>query len=192
MNKVFAIVGPPASGKTSLVKQLLKKYGIPALISHTTRPPKKGEQHGVDYYYVEKQAFTSMHFVERATYSDHYYGLSKDEVLKKVNLYPVSVVDIDMAGFEQLKKLLGERLESIYLLVDKDTVLSRCLLLGDSQDEIRQRIEYAENNGEFNNWQNADYVVKNNGAIETTLRQILAVMDLVTPKTTTEDVSVPG
>jgi len=176
MNKVFAIVGPPASGKTSLVKQLLKKYGIPALISHTTRPPKKGEQHGVDYYYVEKQAFTSMHFVERATYSDHYYGLSKDEVLKKVNLYPVSVVDIDMAGFEQLKKLLGERLESIYLLVDKDTVLSRCLLLGDSQDEIRQRIEYAENNG----------------AIETTLRQILAVMDLVTPKTTTEDVSAPG
>ncbi|HMM22320.1 MAG TPA: guanylate kinase [Selenomonadales bacterium] len=183
MNKVYAIVGPPASGKTLIVKQLFKKYGIPALISHTTRPPKKGEQHGVDYYFVEKQAFASQPFAERATYSEHYYGLSKEEVLKKVNLYPVSVVDIDMNGFEQLKKLLGDRLESIYLLVDKDTVLSRCLVLGDSQDEIRQRIEYAEKNGEFNNWQSADHVVKNSGAIETTLRQILAVMDLVTPQT---------
>ncbi|MCE5286269.1 MAG: guanylate kinase [Pelosinus sp.] len=181
MNKVYAIIGPPASGKTSIVKALAE-FGVPTLISHTTRPPKSGEKNGVEYYFVNKEAFAAMSFVEKASYADHLYGLTKVEVLNKIKLYPVSVVDIDLFGFEQLKKLLGERLNSIYTLVDKEVIINRYLIQGEENANIKQRLEYAEKNGEFNNWQIADYVVKNAGQLEVTVRQVLAIMGLVITK----------
>jgi guanylate kinase len=178
MNKVYAIIGPPASGKTSIVKALAE-FGVPTLISHTTRPPKTGEKNGADYYFVNKEAFGAMSFVEKSSYADYLYGLTKEEVLNKLKLYPVSVVDIDLAGFAQLKKLLGERLSSIYTLVDKNAIINRYVLQGEDNANIRQRLEYAEKNGEFNNWQIADYVVKNTAQLEITVRQVLAIMGLV-------------
>ncbi|VBB08988.1 guanylate kinase/l-type calcium channel beta subunit [Lucifera butyrica] len=181
MNKVYAIIGPPASGKTSIVKKL-REYGIPVLISHTTRPPKPDEKDGVDYYFVDKQTFEKMNFIEMVNYAEQLYGLTKEEVLKKANIHPVSVVDIDLSGFEKLKKLLGDRLELIYNFVDQDTIINRYLLQGEDYATIKHRIEYAEANGEFNNWEVADYVVKNSGPLIVTVRQILAIMDLVSLK----------
>lgn len=179
MNNLYAIIGPPASGKSSIVKKL-KDYGLPILISHTTRPMRKDEKDGIDYYFVDRTAFAKMNFVEKASYSNHFYGLTKEEVLSKVNKHPISIVDIDLNGLEQLKKLLGDRLKSIYSLVDKDTIICRYLDQGENVDAINHRIEYAENKGEFNNWQIADHVVKNTGTIDTTVRQILSIMNLVT------------
>lgn len=180
MNKLYAIIGPPASGKSLIVKKL-KEHGLPVLISHTTRPARKDEQNGFDYYFVDKNEFGKMNFIEKASYSNHFYGITKEEVLSKINKYPATVVDIDLNGLEQLKKLLGNRLESVYTLVDKDTIIVRYLEQGEDVAVINQRIEYAEKKGEFNNWQIADHVVKNTGSIETAVRQILAIMNLVTP-----------
>lgn len=178
MNKLYAIIGPPASGKTTIVKQLFENYGIPALVSHTTRLPKKNEENGKDYYFVSKSDFSTIQHVEKTSYSGDFYGLSKNEVLNKIKLHPISVVDIDVTGYNQLKKLLGGRLESIYILVDKDQIISRYLAQGKSAENIKMLIEYAEANGEFNNWQIADHVVKNTGSIEVTLRQVVAILDL--------------
>jgi guanylate kinase len=177
MNKVFAIIGPPASGKSAIVRQLLNDHRIGALVSHTTRPPQDGERDGVDYYFVDKATFSRLQFVEKVNYSGHYYGLSKDEVLNKMNRNPISVIDIGMTGFGQLKKLLGERLESIYILVDKDTIITRCFSLGQDLAEIEKKIEYAEKQGEFDNWRLADHVVKNSGSLDVAVRQVLAIMD---------------
>jgi guanylate kinase len=181
MNKVYAIIGPPASGKTAIVKQL-KNQNIPVLISHTTRAPKKGEQQGEYYYFVSKEEFFKLNLVERVSYSGRLYGLTRDEVLNKVKANLVSVIDIDIDGFKQLKKLLGVRIESIYILIDKNTILERCISEGDQLEEIKQRVEYAEKAGEFNNWQIADHVVKNTGTLESTVRQILSIMGLGVPK----------
>ncbi|MEN6412676.1 MAG: GTPase [Veillonellales bacterium] len=178
MNKLYAIIGPPASGKTTIVKRLFEHYSIPALVSHTTRLPQKNEENGKDYYFVSKADFATIQHVEKANYSGDFYGLSKNEVLNKIRLYPVSVVDIDVTGYNQLKRLLSERLESIYILVNKDEIVSRCLAQGKSAENIKRLIEYAEAKGEFNNWQIADHVVKNTGSFEVTLRQIAAILDL--------------
>lgn len=181
MNKVYAIIGPPASGKTTIVREL-RKHGVPVMVSHTTRPLKEGEQHGVDYYFVDKETFAGLHLAERASYSGNFYGLSKEEVQNKSAAAQASVVAMDLNGYGQLKKLLSQRLESIFILIDKETILNRYILLGESNARIKERIDYAEQNGEFDNWRIADYVVKNTGPLEVTMRQVLAILDLVIPK----------
>lgn len=189
MNKVYAIIGPPASGKTSLVKEL-SKQGIPIMVSHTTRPKKQHEVHGADYYFVSKEEFGQLQVIEKVTRDNNFYGLSKDEVLRKVNQHPVSVVDIDLVGLEQMKKLLGGRVESIFVLVDKDTVINRLVAQNVKLDDIQRQVEQAAGKGEFDNWQTADYVVKNTGPMDAAVRQMQAIMGVpgITPASAAETV----
>lgn len=174
MNKVYALIGPPASGKSSILHELAQ-YSIPEMVSHTTRKPRPGEEHGVHYYFVSKDDFQKTELIERVEYSGNFYGLSKAEVLDKVKLYPVSLVAVEMQGLTQLKKLLANRLESIFLMTDYDTIITRMLARGDADALINRRIEYAKSTGEFDKWQTATYVVKNTGSLEVAVRQILAI-----------------
>lgn len=180
MNKVYALIGPPASGKTSIQKELVQ-YGIPEIVSHTTRQARPDEQQGHHYYFVSRDEFLKTEIIERVEYSGNLYGLSKAEVLSKVNQYPLSTVAVETQGLVQLKKLLADRVESIFIMTDYDTVISRMLERGDSPELINRRIEYASSTGEFNNWQTANYVVKNTGSLEVAVHQILAILGKLAP-----------
>ena len=58
---LFIISAPSGTGKTSLVKALLKKMSnITMSTSHTTRPARKGEVDGKDYYFTKKDDFECM------------------------------------------------------------------------------------------------------------------------------------
>lgn len=151
------------------------------MVSHTTRPAKPGEQHGVDHYFVSSEQFAQARPFERVSHKGYLFGMTKEEVNSKLNHYKASTVDIDGAGFEQLKKLIGERLESIFVLVDKETIFSRLMMNGEKLEEVRARIDYAEAQGEFENWRIADHVVKNTGDVERSVLQILAIMGKVKP-----------
>jgi len=179
VNKVYALIGPPASGKSSIL-HALAQYDIPEMTSHTTRKPRPGEEHGVHYYFVSKEDFQKQELIERVEYSGNFYGLSKTEVLDKVNRFPVSVVAIELQGLVQLKKLLADRLESIFIMADHDILIDRMLERGDDTAVINRRIEYANSTGEFNQWQTANYVVKNTGSFEVSVRQVLAIIGKVT------------
>ena len=59
MNKIFYLIGPSASGKDSLAKELLshfKKRLIPVIMS-TTRPIRSGEEWGREYYFLSEADF---------------------------------------------------------------------------------------------------------------------------------------
>lgn len=177
MSKIFVLTGPPASGKTT-IKNALRQCGVATMISHTTRAPKEHEKHGVHYFFVTKEEFLKLRLVERVTYAGHFYGLSKDEVMSKLEGYPATVVDTDLQGLQQLRKLLGDRVECIFILTDKDTILGRLTLQGEYLETIIKRIEFAEENGEFDNWKMAESVVKNTGDVDKAVRQVLAIMNL--------------
>ena len=56
------IVGPSGVGKSTLITALKEKYPdkFGFSVSHTTRGPREGEEHGVNYYYIEKEEFEGM------------------------------------------------------------------------------------------------------------------------------------
>ena len=181
MNVAYALIGPPASGKSAIARQL-KKYGVAEMVSHTTRRPRPGEQEAVDYYFVDKDTFARLELVEKVNYSGNFYGLGKNEVLKKIESHPVCVVSVERYGLKQLKKLLGERVVSVFILADEETIINRIIEQGGDPAATQERINYAKTAGEFDDWQIADHVVKNTRSLETAVRQVLAIMGLVEPK----------
>ena len=56
--KILVISGPSGVGKGTVVKELLKDADEFALsISATTRQPREGEEHGVNYFFLTKEEF---------------------------------------------------------------------------------------------------------------------------------------
>lgn len=178
MNKIYAILGPHASGKTEIIKQL-KARGISHIISYTTRRPKAAEKDGVDYHFVDKETFFKLDLVEKVTYQGEYYGIEKSELLTKMQKNMINIVLLEKNGYKQLKKLLGNRIESIYIMVDYVTMVERMLARQESNDMIKRQLEYSETNGEFDNWKITDHVVKNIKGLCVTVNQILALMGLL-------------
>lgn len=177
MSKIYAIVGPHASGKTELIRQL-RDLGVPYIVSHTTRKPRSNEMDGRDYHFITREAFFKLDFVEKSSYQGEYYGVTKTHLLQSIQSNAINVLVLDQSGVKQLKKFLGNALQSIYLMVDYVTMVKRMVSRGENNALMKKNLEYAELNGEFEGWKTADHVVKNYSA-DLTVNQVLAIMGLV-------------
>jgi len=86
---IYVVSGPSGAGKTSILKEVLKK--IPNLtfsVSYTTRPKRPGEIDGEDYFFVSKEKFVELvnsgEFLEWAEVHGNLYGTSKSFVESKI------------------------------------------------------------------------------------------------------------
>ena len=58
---MLVLSSPSGAGKTTLSRMLLEEDNeITMSVSATTRPPRKGEKHGEDYYFVDMETFGLM------------------------------------------------------------------------------------------------------------------------------------
>jgi len=108
---LFIVSGPSGAGKTTLINRVRKQVeplGISLYfsVSHTTRAPRAGEEHGKNYYYVSESAFTAMvhrgEFLEHAHVHRHHYGTSRQEVVDRLNAGLDVILDIDYQGARQI------------------------------------------------------------------------------------------
>lgn len=103
-NKIIIITAPSGSGKTSIVKHLLKTFPTLAFsISATTRLPRADEKDGVDYYFIQSSEFEKKiqekKFLEwEMVYEGRYYGTLKSEMDRLWSIGKVPVLDIDVHG----------------------------------------------------------------------------------------------
>ncbi|KAF2964790.1 hypothetical protein GQX73_g8774 [Xylaria multiplex] len=106
----LVISGPSGVGKGTLIKRLFKSYPdtFTLSVSHTTRAPRPGEAHGVDYFYVPMAEFEGLiaadGFVEHAQFGSNRYGTSKATIEEQTSKGRVVVLDIEMEGVKQIKK----------------------------------------------------------------------------------------
>lgn len=103
-NKIVIITAPSGSGKTSIVRHLLKTFPQLAFsVSATTRPPRKDEQDGIDYYFIGEKDFErniqEKKFLEwEMVYEGRYYGTLKSEMSRLWEQNKVPVLDLDVHG----------------------------------------------------------------------------------------------
>lgn len=59
LGRLIIISGPSGAGKSTVVQRLLQECALPLMlsVSATTRPPRPGEEHGRDYWFLTEKEF---------------------------------------------------------------------------------------------------------------------------------------
>lgn len=162
---LFIIAAPSGAGKSSLVKALLESIdNINVSVSHTTRPPRPGEEDGVDYHFVDVTTFNEMigqdAFLEHAQVFDHFYGTSEATVREKLEAGSDEILEIDWQGARQVRMRISGTV-SIYILPPSKAALRERLTSRGQDDEttINRRMHDAVS--EMSHYHEFDYVVVN-------------------------------
>ena len=128
---IFIISAASGTGKTTLVSRLLQQHtDIRVSVSHTTRAPREGEQHGQHYYFVDTTEFERLigegAFLEHAKVFDNYYGTGVKSVqLLQEQGFDV-ILEIDVQGAEQVRRALPDAI-SIFILPPSFAILAERL-----------------------------------------------------------------
>lgn len=150
--KSIIISAPSGSGKTSIVRYLLKnEASLEFSISATSRAQRKGEKNGIDYYFMSADEFRrridNNEFIEwEEVYKDVYYGTLHSELERIWANKKHIVFDVDVIGGLRLKSAFGSGAVSIFIRPPGiDELRKRLIGRGtDSPEEIDIRIAKAE------------------------------------------------
>ncbi|NLP09132.1 guanylate kinase [bacterium] len=129
---VVVLSAPSGGGKTTVIQQLLKQ-GDPRYrysISMTTRPRRRGDVEGKDYFFVDEERFRAAiaagDLVEYEQVHGYLYGTPKRLLQQWVQQGYVVLLDLDVFGALALKKLFAEKCLTIFLKPpDLDTLVKR-------------------------------------------------------------------
>ncbi len=175
---LFIITAPSGAGKTSLIKSLLESDSdIQLSTSHTTRPPRVGEQTGKDYFFVDKVRFEAMieesGFLEYAEVFGNYYGTSRNAVNDVLKTGQDVILEIDVQGAHQVRQLVTD-CRWIFILPPSKTILHERLTHRgtDSSEVIARRTAEAVN--EMSQYHLADYIIINDD-FKTALDQLHSI-----------------
>lgn len=141
---IVIIVGESASGKSTLAAKFEEYSDYTKVVTYTTRPPRAGEQNGVDYYFVTDDKFNQMvkddKFVEHASYRGWQYGtaINFDENDDKIIVLTPAGARAFRAYADKHPELQLE-LYVVYLFVDRRSRLIKLLTRGDDIEEAYRR-----------------------------------------------------
>lgn len=151
--KLIIFSAPSGAGKTTIVQHLLSV--VPQLefsISACSRPMRKDERNGVDYYFLSvqefKQKIANDEFIEwEEVYTDNFYGTLKSEIQRIWMNNRHVIFDVDVEGGLNLKKQFGESAFAIFVLPPSLQSLEQRLKQRDTEtlESIARRIGKAEN-----------------------------------------------
>jgi guanylate kinase len=162
---VVVISAPSGTGKTTVCKKLLKRgRDYTFSVSATTRPPRRKERDGVDYYFVSDQQFDALvrkrKLAEWKNVFGYRYGTLHSEIDRALRNDKVLLCEIDVKGSMSLKRRLAQAV-NIFLIPPSMAELRRRLSSRrtDSVGQRKIRLETAVR--ELGRWTQYDYIVTN-------------------------------
>ncbi|GLQ50313.1 guanylate kinase [Dyella flava] len=162
---LFIVAAPSGAGKSTLVNALLEREpGISLSISHTTRPPRPGEEYGRHYYFVERAEFerevAEGVFLEHAEVHGNFYGTSRNTVQDLLQQGRDVLLEIDWQGAAQIRKAKSDCV-SVFILPPSRAELERRLRGrgSDSAEVIERRLRNSR--GEIAHAHEFDYIIVN-------------------------------
>lgn len=176
--QLFIVSAPSGAGKSSLVKAwLAQDSAIRLSISYTTRAPRPGEENGVNYHFVSREAFLEMmgrgEFLESADIYGNFYGTSQRWIENEMAQGRDILLEIDWQGAAQVRKLMPQAI-SLFILPPSIAEL-RKRLVGrgtDSAEVIEKRMASAQ--AEISHALEANYLVVNDD-FDTATADLLAI-----------------
>ena len=150
--KLIIFSAPSGAGKTTIVHHLLNK--VPKLefsVSACSRPIRKDETHGVDYYFISvddfKKKIENEEFVEwEEVYKDNFYGTLKTEIERIWKKGHHIIFDMDVVGGLNLRKQFGDQALAIFVMPPSIQHLEERLKMRETEtpESIARRIGKAE------------------------------------------------
>ncbi|OGF97839.1 MAG: guanylate kinase [Candidatus Glassbacteria bacterium RBG_16_58_8] len=162
---LVVLSGPSGAGKSSITRRILARHPeIAYSVSVTTRPIRKRESEGIDYFFASEDAFRSRiesgDFAEWALVHGAYYGTPREPILKALEEGRKVLLDIDVQGGRQIREKFGQGVFIFVIPPSRQELVTR--LRGRKTEEdtvIRRRV--LEAGREINELKNYHYLIVN-------------------------------
>jgi len=179
MGKLFVISGSSGVGKGTVIKEFLKRNpNFKLSVSCTTRKPREGEKHGINYFFLSREEFESCieknEFLEWAEFSGNMYGTQRPYVDAKLAEGKNLILEIDTQGALKVKKIMPEATMIFILPPSFEELEAR--LRGrhtETEEAIQKRLESTKM--EMENSKLFDYQVIND-SIENAVKSLENIM----------------
>ena len=137
----IVLSAPSGTGKTTLAHRLIEASDNCVFsVSITTRTPRQGEQHGLDYVFVDGDRFDKMiesgDLAEWAYVHGGRYGTPKKALNDAADLGQQVVLDIDVQGALQIRDAIPDAKLIFVLPPSVDVLLERLRIRGTEESEV--------------------------------------------------------
>lgn len=178
---LIVISGPSGVGKDAVIQRMRERQ-LPFhfVVTATTRPPRPGERHGVDYFFYSRNEFAEMinrgELLEYAIVYDDYKGIPKKQVQQALESGEDVILRIDVQGAATIRKMYPEVLDIFLTTQDEDELVRRLEKRG-SEDPEKLNLRKATAVQELRRINEFDYMVVNcDMRLDETVDKIMAII----------------
>jgi guanylate kinase len=180
---LFVVSAPSGTGKSTLCQNLRATPDFIYSVSCTTRPPRPGEENGVDYHFLTREKFEALiaagEMLEYATVHGNFYGTPRATVKEALEQGTDVLLDIDVQGAAQIRKtedsVVRDSLVDVFIMPPTLEELERRLRKRgtETDEQVHRRLETARE--EMTLWRLYKYTILS-GSMEEDLQKFRAIM----------------
>lgn len=162
---LFVLSGPSGAGKDAVMAKLrAQRFPLRFAVTATTRPPRQGEVHGVDYFFVSEAECDRMiaegEMLEWAVVHGRRYGVPRAQLREAIAMGADVLVRVDVQGAASIRSKVPGAVLIFLAPPSMDTLISRLSLRGtETAEELALRLTNASE--EMKRLPEFDYLVVN-------------------------------
>ncbi len=149
MGKIFIVMGKSSTGKDTIYKKLMdsEELSLKTAVMYTTRPIRKSEEDGVEYYFVNEETLIKLQeqnkIIEHRAYQTihgtwHYFTVNDGQInLEEADYLMIGTLET----YEQIREYFGQdKVVPLYIEVEDGVRLMRAL----KREQKQEHPKYAE------------------------------------------------